>query len=177
MFLKIDRRSRGWGEERRTVARHGRVFNRESRIVTRERRDLVGIDRSKRSSSTMQTGAVPQLARHSTNSILYSPSALTATGCPSRRVMGRSIFAKTASCSISGSRLPWHRKGSGKRECVSAGRLPAEHRIERDQLENIDRLKAEPRRDPVDSFVANKTEVFLPQMQQRQRGAAFCEAG
>jgi len=37
---------------------------------------------SLKQSSTMATGAVPQLARHSTNSIEYSPSADTAIGLP-----------------------------------------------------------------------------------------------
>jgi hypothetical protein len=52
------------------------------------------------------------------------------------------------------------------------GRMLSEHWIKRDHLENVDRLEAEFFRDPEDGFVADESEVFLPQMQERHRRAA-----
>ena len=49
----------------------------------------------------------------------------------------------------------------------------AQHRIETDQLENVDWLQAELDRDPGDGFVANETEMFLPEMEERKRRASF----
>src|SRR5437868_2870723 len=49
----------------------------------------------------------------------------------------------------------------------------AQHRIKRDQLEDVDRLKSELGRDPRHRIVVNQSEMFLPKMQQRQRGASF----
>jgi hypothetical protein len=51
-------------------------------------------------------------------------------------------------------------------------RMLAKHWIKSDHLENVDRLKAELFRDPKDGFVADKPEVFLPQMQERHRRAS-----
>src|SRR5207253_3367530 len=53
-----------------------------------------------------------------------------------------------------------------------AGRMLAEHWIKRDQLENVDRLKAEFFRDPEGGVIADEPELFLPQMQQRHRRAS-----
>ena len=50
--------------------------------------------------------------------------------------------------------------------------LLAKHRIKRDKLENVDRLQAEFCRYPFHSSVADESEVFLPQMQQRHRRAS-----
>ena len=55
---------------------------------------------------------------------------------------------------------------------LSRRRLP-KHRIEGDELENVDRLQIEFRRDPAHAFIADESEFLLPQMQQRHRGAAF----
>src|ERR1700747_3480095 len=52
------------------------------------------------------------------------------------------------------------------------GRMLAKHWIERDHLENVDRLQAEFFRDPENGFVADEPEVFLPQMQERHRRAS-----
>ena len=54
----------------------------------------------------------------------------------------------------------------------AGGRLP-KHRIERDQLENVNRLQLELHGDPAHAFVTDETEFLLPQMEQRHRGAAF----
>ena len=54
-----------------------------------------------------------------------------------------------------------------------AGAFFAQHRIKRDQLENVDRLKPELGRDPSHRVVVNEIEMFLPKMQQRQRRAPF----
>jgi hypothetical protein len=68
--------------------------------------------------------------------------------------------------------------GHGATECtadadVSFARwLLSKHRVEGDQLENIDRWQAELFRDPYYSLVADEPEVFLPQMQQRHGGAS-----
>ena len=59
------------------------------------------------------------------------------------------------------------------RICFLPGRRLPKHRIERDQLENVDRLEPELGRDPGHSFIADETEMFLPQMQQRHRRAAL----
>src|SRR5262245_25747275 len=57
------------------------------------------------------------------------------------------------------------------------GRTFAKHWIKSDHLENVDRLEAEFFRDPEDGFVADESEVFLPQMQEGQRCAAALLAG
>jgi hypothetical protein len=41
------------------------------------------------------------------------------------------------------------------------------HRVKGDQLENVNRLEAELRGDPDYCFIADETEMFLPQMEQR----------
>jgi hypothetical protein len=45
------------------------------------------------------------------------------------------------------------------------------HRVKADQLENVNRLEAQLRRDPDYRFIADETEMFLPQMEQRHRRA------
>src|SRR5262249_7659130 len=45
----------------------------------------------------------------------------------------------------------------------------AQHRIKRDQLENVDWLEPELLRDPGHSVIVNEAEVFLPKVEQRQR--------
>jgi hypothetical protein len=52
-----------------------------------------------------------------------------------------------------------------------AGGMLAKHWIKRDHLKNVYWLEAEFIRDPEYGFVADEPEVFLPQMQQRQRRA------
>ena len=54
-----------------------------------------------------------------------------------------------------------------------SGRLLPEHRIKSDQLENVDRLETEFRRNPVYAFVADVSEMFLPEMQQGHGCASF----
>src|SRR6202030_3762297 len=54
----------------------------------------------------------------------------------------------------------------------TAGGFEAEHRIKRNELENIDRLQIQLGRDPVDDLVVDKVEVVLPQMQQRHGGGS-----
>ena len=69
-------------------------------------------------------------------------------------------------------------QGPANANVFPPGRRLPEHRIERDQLENIDRLETELGRDPVHSFVANESEMLLPEMHQRQRDALrLCSAG
>ena len=51
--------------------------------------------------------------------------------------------------------------------------LSAEHRIERDQFEDVDGLELELGRDPRDGFVRDETEMLLPQVEQGQGGAPF----
>jgi hypothetical protein len=41
------------------------------------------------------------------------------------------------------------------------------HRVKGDQLENVNRLEAQLRRDPDYRVIGDETEVFLPQMKQR----------
>src|SRR6266478_6733583 len=57
-----------------------------------------------------------------------------------------------------------------------ARRVLPKHRVEGDQLENIDRLQAELFRDPQHSLVANEPEKFLPQMQQWHGRASLVSA-
>src|SRR5688572_1872547 len=54
---------------------------------------------------------------------------------------------------------------------VLACRLLAEHRIERDELVNVDRLQAELLRGPLDGLLREPAEVFLQRVQQHQRRA------
>src|SRR6516162_11350669 len=51
--------------------------------------------------------------------------------------------------------------------------LLPQHRIKCHQLENVDRLQLQFLRDPFDAPSSNEAELFLPEMQQRQGGAAF----
>src|SRR6478752_6784992 len=55
---------------------------------------------------------------------------------------------------------------------VSGWRL-AKHRIEGNQLKNVDRFQLKPGRDPGHALVVNVAEVFLPKVQQRQSCAPF----
>ena len=54
-----------------------------------------------------------------------------------------------------------------------AGAFLAQHRVEGDQLENIDRLESELGRDPGYGVIIDEIEMFLPKMQQRQGRASF----
>src|SRR5437870_1242952 len=49
----------------------------------------------------------------------------------------------------------------------------AQHRVEGDQLENVDRLESELGRDPGHGVIIDEIEMFLPKMQQRQGRASF----
>ena len=68
--------------------------------------------------------------------------------------------------------------GHSATECAAdadvgfARRLLSKHRVEGDQLENIDWLQAELFRDSCHGLVADEPEVFLPQMQQRHGRAS-----
>src|SRR5439155_19047721 len=46
-----------------------------------------------------------------------------------------------------------------------AGALLAQHRIKRDQLENVDRLETELGRDPGYGFIVDEIKMFLPKME------------
>src|SRR5206468_1401822 len=54
-----------------------------------------------------------------------------------------------------------------------AGAFLAQHRVEGDQLENVDRLESELGRDPGHGVIIDEIEMFLPKMQQRQGRASF----
>jgi len=52
-----------------------------------------------------------------------------------------------------------------------ARRMLAEHGVEGDELEDVDRLEVELVGDPLDALGRDVAEGFLPEMEQRQRGA------
>ena len=54
-----------------------------------------------------------------------------------------------------------------------AGSFLPQHRIKGYQFENVDRLQLQLVRNPINPFVADKTEMFLPEMQQWQSRASF----
>ena len=49
---------------------------------------------------------------------------------------------------------------------LAAGRLLTKHRVEGDQLEDVNWIESQLGRNPVHPFIADETEVFLPQMEQ-----------
>src|ERR1700730_6076807 len=55
----------------------------------------------------------------------------------------------------------------------SAGAMPTQHWIKRDQFENVDRLQAKFRCNPSHSLIADESEMFLPKMEQGQRRASL----
>src|SRR4051812_47144224 len=64
-------------------------------------------------------------------------------------------------------------QGSANANVRLAGRVPAEHRIKRDELENVDRLKIEPGGDPLDRFIRDVPELLLPEVEQGKRGGSL----
>ena len=54
-----------------------------------------------------------------------------------------------------------------------SGGLLAIHRVKRDQLQDVDRLQPEFGRNPIHAFIADESEMFLPQMQQRHGRASL----
>jgi hypothetical protein len=57
-----------------------------------------------------------------------------------------------------------------------AGAFLAQHRIKRDQLENVNRLQLELLRDPRHRVIADESKMFLPKVKQRQRGTSLVGA-
>ena len=116
----------------------------------------------------MMTGAVPQEARHSTNSTEYLPSSLIAEavriGFAGGAFLGKVVAELVSAAERAGER-PAHLDLD-----FPGGMLP-EHRVEGDQLEDIDRLEGEFCRDPFDSLGRDVAERLLPEMQERQRRA------
>ena len=173
MFLKTTRFSRGCGGAdlgQRRVARlsFSSLAASSSLIFSLKR------------SSTMATGAVPQLARHSTNSIEYSPSARRRWDCRGSALAMMRIFFRSHFCQVDARRrgdlvpqLVAAGHGAGKRaadaDVAFARRLPAEHRVEGDQFQDIDRRQFELLRDPCDGLVADEAKMLLPEVQQGQR--------
>src|ERR1700736_6060090 len=64
-------------------------------------------------------------------------------------------------------------KSSANADMMFANRLATEHRIKCYQLEHVDRRKIQLLRDPIDRFIGNISEMFLKQVQKRQRGTAL----
>src|SRR5579885_275160 len=82
-------------------------------------------------------------------------------------VAGRSLDAEVATQIVHQLKAAGHRAA----QCAAdanmrfAGRLAAKHEVEGHQLQDVDRLQAELLCDPEHRLVADKAEVFLPQMQ------------
>jgi hypothetical protein len=58
-------------------------------------------------------------------------------------------------------------------DVAAADRLAPEHRIKRHDLEHIDRLQLQLRRDPRNRVLGNEAHVLLDEVQQWQRRAAL----